>query len=132
LQGTGTAGSLNTQQSLPVFLDEMVASTGALLQTIVLPTVANGNQRACTLTANQYAREGYPIVTVDLSNILLGCYDSPVNGLAGGGFQNTSAARVIARINANGIVDTSIFVTNVPNNMITVRARWAWLALLVK
>jgi hypothetical protein len=55
--------------------------------------------------------------------MLAGCYDSPVNGLPGGGFTNASAARVIARISAAGVVDTSVVVTNVQQNMLTVRSR---------
>ncbi len=84
-----------------------------------MPTVATGSNRACTLTALQFAREGYPTVSVDNTTILLGCYDAPIT-TGDGGHLNTTAARVIARINYFGVVDTSLVITNIPNNMLTV------------
>jgi hypothetical protein len=37
-----------------------------------MPTAASGSQRACTLTALQYAREGFLTMSVDNSTLLLG------------------------------------------------------------
>jgi hypothetical protein len=58
MQGNGTsAANVNNFQAQAVFVDEIIpgttAATTSIRQTIALPTIASGNQLACTLTASQ-------------------------------------------------------------------------------
>ncbi len=105
VQGDGSsAASLNNYLSVPVFVDEIVPgssqATTTLRQSIALPTTASGSQLACTLTASQYAHEGFASVSLDGSTLMLGCYNAAVSG-SNYGYQ-TSSQRVIARVFANG------------------------------
>jgi hypothetical protein len=102
---------------VPVFVDEISPTNGAIRRTIALPTVQNGAQMACTLTSNTYAIEGFGAVSLDGGYYVLGCYNAPPGTLT----YLSGAQRVIARISAaTGVVDTTTVVPNfAPPNMIT-------------
>jgi hypothetical protein len=65
--GSGVSGvvtnSLTTFIATPLFIDEIIPSSGAIRRSIAMPTAANGNQRACTLSASARLVEGLMVRT---------------------------------------------------------------------
>jgi hypothetical protein len=88
---------------------EINPATGTLRQSIAIPTIANGANYPCTLTASAYAKEGFLTLSADRTTLLFGCYAAPpgTNGYS------STAPRVIARVYGSGLVDTSLVVTDV-------------------
>jgi hypothetical protein len=68
LQGEGIA-NVNGYLAVPVFIDEITfgttASSGAIRQSIPLPTSASGSQLACSLSGSQYAHEGFGAISAN-------------------------------------------------------------------
>ena len=110
-------GGLFSSPSVAVFLDEFSVNpnTGALtlVQSIPYPTIAKDSglnglpNRRCT-NSGQATAESQITISEDNNYIIHTCYDAPVGVFR---IPQTLAAqvpRVIARVNMNGIVDTSI------------------------
>ena len=97
-----------------LWIDEVNAASGAVVRSIPLPTTpsADGVQRACTLDPAFSPGRGQLSLSQDGSVALLGCYDAPANTLNPATITGNSAPyrRVIARIDAAGYVDTSLFL----------------------
>jgi hypothetical protein len=148
LQGN-TSVPVNNYQSIPVFVDEIIpgstAATTVLRQSIPMRTVQSGNQMACTLTASQFAHEGFGSVSLDGStfhfgkltvchaalgmmgcfdglSLHAGCYNLPPNGTTLG--YASAGQRVIARVFANGAVAPRALAVTMPHTLCKLQAPW--------
>lgn len=100
---TVTAGS-NTSA---VSLDEYTPA-GAFVQSVPLPQFPSGSNRQLTIRGNA-SSEGYLNLSVDGNYLVMAGYDAPV-GTSGTTIEASTAAtiaRVVARIDRNGNIDTS-------------------------
>ena len=106
--GSGVATLTNAAQ--PVYLDEY-APTGALVQSIAMPVAANGNQRAFT-NSGTASSEAHLNLSPDGGFFTLAGYDAAPGTATIASTTSASVARVIARIDNNGLVDTSTSINN--------------------
>ena len=107
--GTGT-GSL-TNAATAIFLDEYNTTTGALVQTIPLPTtVSNANKRLVLSGTN--SSEGYLTLSTDVNYLVLGGYDAAVGTAAISSTTSAANNRVIARIAQTGAIDVITALTD--------------------
>jgi len=111
--GDGTAAG--TSAATPTFLDEYTP-TGTFVQTIAMPTAPSGTNLACTNNGTATSEGQLNVSSNGLYLTLVG-YDAPVGtlGPTGGGINTTNSAtvrRVIARVDLNGVVDTSTGLTD--------------------
>ena len=106
----GDGSTALSNASTAVFLDEYSPS-GALVQTINMPTSASGANQP--LTASGIATsEGFLTVSADGHYLTLTGY-AAAPGIAGiAGTVSTSTARVIGRVASDGTVDTSTTTTS--------------------
>ena len=111
---TSMAGVTNAAQgvALPTFVDEIDVTTGAVIQSIALPTVATVGSNPCTLTHGwsglpfQYGdQEGQPQRSADGRVIVFPCYAN-----ATGTVLNGTGTKTVAFLRADGSVDTSTAV----------------------
>ncbi len=109
--GNGTVASLSDYSPQALLLQEISGATGLVKQNITVPTYAFGTQAACTLTGSSYAYEGFLSVSQDQRVLMWGCYAVPPGATGPGGYLS-SALRVIARLFANGVVDTSLVLND--------------------
>jgi IPT/TIG domain/Secretion system C-terminal sorting domain len=101
------SGAVAAGVAAAVFLEEYTPN-GNLVQTIALPTAGSGTQKQFSLTANATS-EGMLTLSADQRFITLLGYDAAP---ATTGVVASAAARVVARIDANGNVDTSTGLTD--------------------
>jgi uncharacterized repeat protein (TIGR01451 family) len=102
--GSGTGSLVNTGN--PVFLDEYTAS-GALVQSIPLPTVVSGAQKRLVASGTA-ASEGQMTRSADGRYLLLPGYDAtPPHTTSLTGTTSATVNRVIGRVDAVGVIDTS-------------------------
>ncbi|MFA5590747.1 MAG: S8 family serine peptidase [Lysobacteraceae bacterium] len=99
--GSGTLAGNATR----VFLDEIDANSGAVVQSIPLPTVADGDNMRCVANGTSSA-EGMFTRSTDRAYLVGGCYDQTLGGSAPGG------ARVVFRVGADAGVDTRTTLTD--------------------
>ena len=111
-----------TNGANPVFLDEVnvggavgcaTAGCASLLRTHRLPGSGAGVSRACAQDARDKVRGGFATLSADGTQVLVSCYDATEGALAtsalGMGATPANAVnRVIARVGATGVVDTSL------------------------
>jgi hypothetical protein len=98
-----------TSSARPGFLQEFTL-TGIPVQTLSLPTSVNGLNRRLTLSS--FHAQGFLSRSTDGRFLLLGGYDAPVGTAS---IQQTSSAtvnRVIGRIDADGVIDTTTALTD--------------------
>lgn len=99
----------NGGEAAAAFLDEYTP-TGTLVQSVPLPTSANGAQKALTLDWSD-TNQGFVTRSTDGRYLLIGGYNAPVGTVGVTSTQNTANAgtvdRVIGRIDQWGGVDTS-------------------------
>lgn len=126
--GTGVAGSLVNTGSA-VFLDEYTPA-GGLVQSIPLPTTANGAQRQL-ISSGTATSEGLLTRSVDGRYLLLTGYgaDIPTTSLAS--TAGTTVPRVVGRVGADGVVDTSTALTdfasgNNPRSVVSTDGTTLW------
>ena len=93
-----------------VFLDEYTTA-GALVQSIPLPTTDSGAQQTLTLSGSATS-EGALLRSVDGRYLTLIGYDAAPGTVSVASSTSAAANRVIARIDANGNVDTSTALTD--------------------
>ena len=104
---------MSSTASAALYLVEVNASSGAVIQRLALPSVTVGEQFACT-------REASHQVGISLSSdgtmALLACYDAPVGTVNPWIVPSSSPAfhRVIARVYADGAIDSSVSVDWAP------------------
>jgi len=115
-QAQSVCTSLFASPSAAVYLDEFtVSNNGALnlVQSVPLPVTANDcglnglPNRRCT-NSGQATAEGQITLSKDNNYIIHTCYDAPLGVLNVPKTVAAQVPRVIARVNMNGIVDTSI------------------------
>lgn len=87
------------------FLDEYT-TTGALVQSIPLPTADAGGNQTCTMSVG--ANDGYLSFSTNNQYLTFACHDAVVGVNATTG----THARVVARVDMNGVVDTTTQITN--------------------
>lgn len=106
--GSGTGSLVNTGS--PVFLDEYTPA-GTLVQSIALPTAASGTNRPFALSGTATS-EGMMTLSADGRFLVLAGYGAtlPTSGLAG--TASATVNRVVARVGADGMVDTSAAFTD--------------------
>ncbi len=109
--GSGALGSTGTR----VFLDEIDSSTGALVQSIPMPTDVDGANARCTANGTATA-EGFLSRSTNLGYLVGGCYDQSVGGTV------TAGARVAFRVGADSSVDTSTALTDVTSGALRTAA----------
>lgn len=109
----GTGSSL-TAESTAVFLDEYNPTTGALVQSIAVPTSSSGGNHALTASGND-ASEGMLNLSADGQYLLFTGYDSIPN-VSSIRTSNTTGSspvvRVVGRVGQDGLIDTSTSTTN--------------------
>ena len=89
----------------PIFLDEY-SPAGTLVQTIALPTTTAGANRRIT-SSGSATSEGLMTLSADRQYLLLPGYDAAVATAAVSATTAAAVNRVIARVSANGIADTT-------------------------
>lgn len=104
--GSGSGTLVNTGN--PVFLDEFTPA-GTLVQSIALPTVATGTNKALVASGTATS-EGFLTRSADGQFIIVTGYSSTIP--AAGNLSGTSVPRTIGRVDANGLVDTSTALTD--------------------
>ncbi|HZH35445.1 MAG TPA: VCBS repeat-containing protein [Pyrinomonadaceae bacterium] len=107
--GDGSTALVNTGSA--VFLDEFTP-TGTLVQSIALPTTASGSNRQLIANGTSSA-EGFITRSSDGRYLIVTGYARNLGG-TGAVSAATSAdvPRVIGRIDANGVIDTSTAITD--------------------
>lgn len=104
--GTATLSGVAT----PVFVDEYTTS-GTLVQSIAMPTVASGLNQAFT-NSGSASSEGFLNISTNGLYVLLTGYNAAPGTTAIAGTANPPVSRVIARIDLAGVVDTSTALTD--------------------
>ena len=103
----GDGSAALTSAATAVYLDEYT-TTGTLVQTIPLPTAGSGSNRTCVIRGSATS-EGYLNVSGNGFYLMLAGYDTAL-GTAGTAIETSTAAtlaRVIARVDLSGTIDTS-------------------------
>lgn len=103
--GAPDAAAAPGNAATAVFLDEY-APSGTLVQTIALPTTAGGANRILTANGNSTS-EGMLNRSADGRYLLMTGYEAPV-GTAGA--SATTLNRVVGRVDAGGLADTSTVI----------------------
>ncbi|QLE56024.1 DUF4347 domain-containing protein [Nostoc sp. TCL26-01] len=115
--GTGSA-ALSTAATA-VFLDEYSAS-GTLVQSVALPTTVNGSNARLTLDGLN-ASEGALALSADRRYLTLGGYDANLGTSNVSSTTSSSTNRIIARVDANGTIDTTTRLNDVNLSSPTIR-----------
>ncbi len=105
--GTGTVALNST--ATQVFLDEY-SPTGAMVQSIALPTADSGSTHALTASGSATS-EGLITDSADGSTLLLTGYDAVPTTASVASSTATADARVVGRVTADGTVDTGTVLT---------------------
>lgn len=106
--GNGSAALTNAAN--PVFLDEYSAA-GTLVRSLALPVAASGSVSACTLGGTA-SSEGHLSLSNDGRYLSLAGYNVAPGTASPGTIAVSTAARVVARVDINGTIDTSTLITN--------------------
>lgn len=101
--GDGAAALSNAAQ--PVFLDEFTTA-GTFVQTIAMPTVANGANLPIT-NSGTATSEGFVTLSTDGRYLVTVGYGTTVGTASVASTTSTAAPRVISRISLDGTIDTS-------------------------
>lgn len=101
--GDGSTTLTNTGN--PVFVDEYTP-TGVLVQSIAMPTVASGANRRLVASGTATS-EGLMTRSADGYYLLAAGYDAPLPTTGLTGTASATVNRVVARLTANGVVDTT-------------------------
>ena len=104
--GDGTALLANTGNV--VFLDE-ITPAGALVQSVAMPTVLSGAHKRL-VSSGTASSEGFLQRSVDGRYLIATGYDSALPAAAS--IATTAAARVIGRVDASGVIDTTTALTD--------------------
>ncbi len=106
--GTGTAALSNA--ATPAFLDEYTP-TGTLVQSIALPTADAGGNRTFTLSGTATS-EGALSLSSDGQYLLMGGFAAAVGTTGVASTSSATANRVIARVAADGTINTLTYITD--------------------
>ena len=143
LAGPFTAGNIAVVQmgdgaaalssaAAAVFIVEINPTTGAIVQTISMPIATSGSNRALTVRGSSTST-GHMTRSMDTRYLTLGGYDTAPGTPA---VNTTTAAlvnRVIARVDANGVVDSSTALVDAYNqddvrNVVSVDGSAYWIS----
>jgi hypothetical protein len=106
--GTGTIAA---GAAAPVLLVEIDINTGAIVQTIPLPTVTAGNVHTLTVRGSATS-VAHMRRSVDGRYLTCIGYDAPVGTAAVNMTSASTNPRIVARVDASGSVDTSTALTD--------------------
>lgn len=95
-----------TTAAAPVFLEERRSSDGSLVRSLALPQAANGNNQPFTLDGIS-TTEGGLTRSANGSYVVLGGYAAVPGTAAVSSASSSTTNRVIARVAANGTIDTT-------------------------
>ncbi|HZZ44735.1 MAG TPA: hypothetical protein VFE58_17495 [Tepidisphaeraceae bacterium] len=101
----GDGSSVLADSAAPVFLDEYTPA-GVLVQSVAMPTVGSGVNRALTGTGNSTS-EGMLTLSTDGKYLVLGGYDAPVGTATPEDTDSALVNRVVGVVSGAGAVDTS-------------------------
>lgn len=105
----GTGGAALTNAATAVFIDEYTPA-GALVQSITMPVVFDGANRILTASGTATS-EGFLSRTSTGNYIVLSGYDAAPGTGSITGSNSSAIARVIGRIDVNGLYDTTTAMT---------------------
>lgn len=105
----GDGAAALTSAATPVFLDEFTPA-GTLVQSIAMPTAVSGSNQILTV-AGTSTNDCTLTRSSNGSYLLIAGYTAPVGTAAVAGTTSAAFPRVIGRIDANGVVDTSTTTT---------------------
>jgi hypothetical protein len=105
----GNGGSLSSSAA-PVFLDEYTPA-GTLVQSVALPTAASGANKPLVASGSA-ASEGELTLSADGDYLMAAGYDTSVGTAGVSGSAAATIPRTVARVDANGAVDTSTALTD--------------------
>lgn len=106
----GDGASALTNASTAAFLDEYTPS-GVLVQSLALPQASSGTMLACTLSGTATS-EGHLNISPDGAYFTLGGYNTSAGLAAVATTASTTVARVVARIDLSGNIDTASSINN--------------------
>lgn len=106
--GDGSAALTNAAN--PVFLDEFTPA-GALVQSIAMPTAVNGANQMLT-AAGTATNECAISRSTNGSFLLITGYNAPVGTATVASTTSATIPRVIGRVDANGVIDTTTTTTS--------------------
>ncbi len=105
----GDGGALGSG-AVPVHLDELTTA-GTLVQSIAMPTTPSGTSHALVLGGSS-TTEGHLFRSTDGRYLTLGGYDAAPGTPSVASTSTATAARVVARVDALGLIDTTTAVTD--------------------
>ncbi len=111
--GAAGGGALSTAATA-VFLDEYTPA-GVFVQSIPMPTADSGANQMFTLAGSQV--EGFLTLSTDGRYLVMAGYDAAVGTAAVGGTAAGTVNRVIGRVGADGVVDTTTALNDAGGNM---------------
>lgn len=106
----GTGGSSLSSAATAVFIDEYT-TTGTLVQSIALPTLANGASFALTASGTATS-EGLMTLSADGKSLVLTGYNAATGTAAVASTTAASVTRVVGVVGANGNVNTTTGLGN--------------------
>mgnify|MGYP001492512802 CR=1 FL=1 len=107
-------GTLASGVAAKVYLDEFDADTGALVQSIEMPTSADGLQNACT-AAGTATSEGFISRSANGAYIIGTCYDASPATPSISASSSASINRVVFRVGADAVPDTITALSDFSN-----------------
>ncbi|MBV9242811.1 MAG: hypothetical protein JO314_12470, partial [Acidobacteria bacterium] len=106
----GDGSAALSSAAAPVFLDEYTPA-GVFVQTIAMPTAVNGSNKRLVAAGSSTA-EGLMTRSVDGNYLVLTGYDAAVGTTTVASSSAATTNRVVARVSAAGVVDTSTALTD--------------------
>ncbi|MFC7480206.1 hypothetical protein ACFQX7_09365 [Luedemannella flava] len=106
----GTGSAALSSAATEAFLDEYTPA-GALVRTVALPTTGTGANRRLTVSGSA-TTEGALARSADGRYLTLGGYDADPGTASVAGTAAATTARVVARVDGAGVVDTSTALTD--------------------
>ena len=107
--GSGTAALTNA--ATQVYLDEFDAITGALVQSLPMPTSVDGSNRRC-VAAGTSSSEGFLSRSSDGQHLVGTCYDANTGTTSIANTNGSSAGRVVFRMGVDTVADTTTVLSD--------------------
>src|ERR1035438_5551227 len=117
--------------SVPVFLDEYNTVTGALIQSIPMPTTVSGANKRLELTGSSTS-EGFITMSTDRNYLVLSGYDAATGTTGVAATTSAAVNRVVARIDLSGNIDVTTALTDAfsaanPRGVVSVDGSAFWM-----
>lgn len=107
---SGDGSAALTTASTAAFLEERLVSDGSVVQTIALPVAVSGSNQICT-TAGSSSNDGSMTLSADGRYLVGPCYGVAPGTANVPGTSTASVPRIVFRVGADGIVDTTTATT---------------------